>query len=196
MSDRAEMLPMRAAERLGRLAVWAAEQGGSKHERAVLQHLILIGDEHLSSFWSYERIADATGWSKRMVGDAVRSLEARDLIRRRPRKRSDNTRSTDRITVLAPRSLLVIRQNAQELAAVDHDGDIGAVYGLNSGVAHTATRSSDGVAPAATHNVPLSRDIERDESSARHPVPRRRSSAERIGAKPRPLAAVLQEAAA
>lgn len=125
-------IPMRAAERIGRLLLWVGNQSDlTRQERAVLHHLILAGDENLASYWSHERIGEAIGWGRTAVCAAVQGLSEKKLIRRQERFHLDGTRATDRVVVRAPVELRRARSNRYERAAVDHDADLeyGSVIG-------------------------------------------------------------------
>lgn len=141
----AARLPLRIAERYGRLYLWAQQLDLSPRDHAVLCHLIAAGDKNLSSWWSQDGIGRAIGISTSSVGRALAELdEGRQLIRRRNRT-TDRGRTSDHVTVLAPADLVAIRLNESDRRAGPHEPDLGAYRLRERPVNSTGRMESEGV---------------------------------------------------
>lgn len=111
-----ELLPLRVAERYGRLFMWTQGLELAPRERAVLDHLIAAGDKNLSSWWSHAKIGEAKGLSEKSVQRAMAELEKAGLIHRRKQVRKSG-RNPDHVTVLAPPELSRLRDSLADMAA-------------------------------------------------------------------------------
>lgn len=194
-----DRLPLRAAERLGRLFTWAMQLDLSRQERAVLMHLIEAGNEHLDSTWSHASIAAKIDYSERVVRDGLKSLAKQRVISRAARKHADGTRNSDRIRVLPPAELLRPRSSYAELRA-EIDGELAAEayaagwadYGLSIGPANAAAPLNSGAALSAEEPSYTSIE-ERDLKVQRQmlPVGFRKPRCDRA-TQPRKIAAALK----
>lgn len=127
-----EELPLRVAERMGRLAYWLAGLDLSQRERGLMLFLIAEGGKNLDTWASQSYIGERVGMSSKTVAAAVEDLCERGLLTRKQRRNSDGSRTSDRIMLLPPPSLAVLRQNEGELARYGHDGFIDFHHGLES----------------------------------------------------------------
>ena len=176
-----EELPLRVAERMGRLCYWIAGLDLTHRERALMLHLATEGGKHLDSWASQSYIGGRTGMSENTVRAAVTDLCERGLLTRSRRFRPDGTRTSDRIMLLPPPHLAILRQSERELAAVGHEDLIDFHHGLESRYAETAEPDSCRAAETADDPSTTYRDIDLERvegysatSAAPSPRPRRR----------------------
>lgn len=108
------VLPLRVAERAGRLLFWAIQLGLPKRERDVVLWLIVNGDRHLGTDWSCAGIADTLNAGEKTVRRALGDLEKRGLVSRQERRHTDGTRNTDWTRLMAPPELMELRSNAED----------------------------------------------------------------------------------
>lgn len=193
-----DLLPLRAAERYGRLFIWATQLEISRQERAVLMHLIVVGNHNLNSTWSHASIAEKIGWSERIVWEAVKSLGRKGLIERYPRKNSNGTRTSDRVRVKAPQDLLRERTSyAEQRAAIDAElaaeayAAAWADSGLPNRPANTAERTAVRSAHAAEEPFGLSIDQEREQKVAPQILRSSRKPRAERGHQPQRISAAL-----
>lgn len=117
-------LPLRVAERAGRLLFWVMQQDLPRREREVALWFISDGDTYLDTIASHRTIGQALGVSDRTVRDALAGLEERGMLERRQRTNVDGTRTSDHTRLVVPLELLRLRSNEQERAQLGHEGEI------------------------------------------------------------------------
>lgn len=177
-----ELLPMRVAERMGRLSYWVMGLDLDRREREVAMHLVTEGGRHLDSWSSHASIGACLGVSGRVVGEAVRSLAAKGLLTKTRRHNPDGTRSSDRIRLLAPPHLMEIRQTEADLATNAHEGNIDFAHRLESGTHETCVPETTGTHETCEEPSTTYRDLEREEGSSHEtcvPLPERLPRAKR-----------------
>lgn len=205
-----DRLPIRAAERLGRLFVWADQLDVTRQERAVLMHLIAVGNEHLHSTWSAEATGAKIGYGERVVRESLKSLRRKGLISRRPRKHADGTRTSDLVTILPPPDLLRKRTSEAELRAeleaeayqeaiADYGSPIGPAISaapMNNGAAEPTGRSLHPPVEITEEPLGLYRDTSTDLKVPRQILPvGSKSRFARRQSEPKQIAAAIKVAA-
>lgn len=104
-------LPLRVAERAGRLLFWVMQLPDlTQAERELACWFITDGDgEYMDTITSIPEIASDLGVHKNTVGAAMRSLRSKGLVRNEKRKNAGGQPTSDRNRLIAPPELARLR---------------------------------------------------------------------------------------